>query len=245
MRMPMTRRRLPFSIAAGGLLCALAAASAFSDCGGGGGGGGGAGPAQQWAVVGSSSAAGVGATPGHGWAELLAADEAPRGVQLHNLAHTGLTTYGALPSATAVPPNRPAPDPQANVTAALALRPRLLLVSLPNNDTADGYAPEETVRNLLAIRAEAQAQGVAVLMLSTQPRALPAAQLALLPHIDQQVAAAAGPCFVPLRAGLAGPDGRLAPAYDSGDGVHLNDAGHRWVWQQVREVLHRGDCVAP
>lgn len=227
------------------LLGVLAALGSLPACGGGGDGSSGAEPGQLWAVVGSSSAAGAGASPGQGWADLLAADEAQRGVQLRNLARTGLTTYGALPTGTAVPAGRPAPEPQANVTAALDLHPRLLLVSLPNNDTADGYAADETVGNLLAIRSTALAQGVAVLMLSTQPRALSAAQLALLPQIDQRVAAAAGPCFVPLRAGLAGPNGQLAAAYDAGDGVHLNNAGHRWVWQQVRAVLDRGDCVKP
>ena len=31
------------------------------------------------------------------------------------------------------------------------------------------------------------------------------------------------------------PDGRVNPKYDSGDGIHLNDAGHRLLAQKVAE----------
>ena len=43
---------------------------------------------------------------------------------------------------------------------------------------------------------------------------------------------------------LAGPDGRLAAAYDAGDGVHPNDAGHAIIFQRVDAVLQSGRCVA-
>jgi acyl-CoA thioesterase I len=85
---------------------------------------------------------------------------------------------------------------------------------------------------------------VPVVMLSTQPRSLPLALMAALPSIDERLAAAAGACFVPVRALLAGPDGRLDPRFNAGDGVHLNDAGHRVVWQQVRTVLESHACIA-
>ena len=52
-------------------------------------------------------------------------------------------------------------------------------------------------------------------MLSTQPRNLPAAQLAQLPMIDDRLAAVVGNCFVGVRTPLAGPDGHLDPRYDS------------------------------
>ena len=115
--------------------------------------------------------------------------------------------------------------------------------SYPSNDTALGYAVDETVRNLLAIRAEALARGATVVLLSTQPRALTPAHLAKMPQIDARLQAAAGDCFVELREALAGPDGRLAPAYDSGDGVHPNDAGHALIFQRVKALIDGGRCV--
>lgn len=228
-------------------LCLLTAllATAVSACGGGGTDSDAATSGPAWVVLGSSTAAGVGALPGDGWVAQLGRDEAARGIQVRDLAVAGLTTYGALPAGASVPAGRPRPDAQANIDAALAVQPRLLLVSFPNNDTVDGFSVDETVANLLRIRATAQAHGVPVVMLSTQPRDLPPAQLALLPQVDARVAAAAGACFVPVRQALAGADGRIAPQFDAGDGVHLNDDGHAVVLQHVRAVLNGGACVIP
>jgi lysophospholipase L1-like esterase len=48
---------------------------------------------------------------------------------------------------------------------------------------------------------------------------------------------------VPLQAALADSQGRIAAAYSAGDGIHLNDAGHRQVLQQVQAALDSGRCV--
>jgi lysophospholipase L1-like esterase len=161
-----------------------------------------------------------------------------------NLAVGGHTTYSGLATQSQPVPGRPAPDPAGNVDAAIARDAKLVLVSFPTNDTAAGYGVDETVRNLLAIRDAARAQGVAVMILSTQPRALTASQLAMLPQIDARVSAAVGPCFVAVREVLAGPDAKLDPRYDSGDGVHPNDAGHALIEAQVRAVVDGGHCVS-
>jgi len=196
-----------------------------------------------WAVIGSSSAAGAGASDGHAWVVQLQSTVQGSGVQISNLAHGGTTTYQGLPTSATPVVGRPAPDAAVNVDAALSGTPKLVLVSYPSNDTALGYVVDETLRNLLAIRAEALANGAAVVLLSTQPRALTSAQLAQLPQIDTGLRAAVGDCFVELREALAGPDGRLAPAYDSGDGVHPNDAGHALIFQRVKALIDGGRCV--
>ncbi|MDQ7990021.1 MAG: SGNH/GDSL hydrolase family protein [Candidatus Dactylopiibacterium sp.] len=230
-------------------------------CGGGGGGGGatlpdGAGASSSsssssvasvtpgaWGVIGSSSAAGAGALAGQGWAALLQADYSGSQVTIRNLAVGGTVSYQGLPTGSSSMAGRPAPEPAANVTAALAAKPRLLLVSYPTNDTALGYAVSETVANLHAIRAAALAEGVPVILLSTQPRDLSSGLLARLVQIDEQLAALAGRCFVPVREALAGPDGKLSATYDAGDGVHPNAAGHVLIRDKIKAVIDSGACV--
>lgn len=214
----------------------LALALMLSACGGGG-----AEPATEppqvtpgrWVLLGSSTALGAGATGQQGWAQQLAAELPALGASLSNLAIGGSTTYAARPSGDLPPAGRAAPDPAGNVDAALALAPRLLLLAYPGNDTALGLSADETVANLGRVRAHAQARGVAVLVLGTQPRQLSEAGLARL----------AAECFVELRSGLAGPDGRLAADRDAGDGVHPNDAGHALILARVRARLRSGRCV--
>ena len=90
-------------------------------------------------VLGSSNAEGYG--PAHAdsaWAVRLdraLAAHVP-GSRVVNLAKGGYTTSHLLPTGTAVPEGRPAPDPERNVTAALAARPDAVVISLTSNDSA-------------------------------------------------------------------------------------------------------------
>jgi lysophospholipase L1-like esterase len=195
-----------------------------------------------WTIIGSSTALGVGAQT-LSWAQALQRSYAYRSVSFVNLAVGGMTTYEALPTGSPAVPGRPAPAPTANVNAALATSPKLLLVSYPTNDTANGYSADETVRNLLAIRSAALTRGVPVIILSTQPRDLNDTQLARLAEIDGRVSQSVAPCFVAVREALAGQDGRLAPQYDSGDGIHPNDAGHAVIHDRIARLIDGGRCV--
>jgi len=196
-----------------------------------------------WVVMGSSTAAGAGARSGNGWAALLQRAYESRGVQIANIAKGGSVTYEGRSVNAAQVAQRPAADPNVNVDQALSRRPVLLIVSYPTNDTAKGYGVDEIVNNVLEIRGQALAAGVPVLVTSTQPRNLLEAKLAQLSAIDQRLAAAVGPCFVEVRQALAGPNGQLAPAFDSGDGTHLNDAGHQQIFSKLRESIDSGLCV--
>ena len=200
-------------------------------------------PASKWVIMGSSTAAGTGATtPAKSWAGLLQAGIAGHNLLVVNIAKSGTTTYDGLPTSSPPVVGRPAPDPTANVTAALAQAPKALLISYPTNDTALDYAASGTVANLLAIRAAALAGNVNVIVLSTQPRDLSPTQLARLVEIDTAVSAAVGGCFVAVRALLAGTDSKLNPSYDSSDGIHPNDAGHDVIHQRVRALIDSGSC---
>jgi len=233
----------------------LLASVVLGGCGGGGGGDNGGGSSSNeptaplvapgaWVVLGSSSAAGVGASSGKGWVALLAADMEARGVTIDNLARAGLQSSQALPTGSTVADGQLAPVSGANVDAALAVSPKLVLLSFPTNDAVAGVSASATVANLKAIAAAAKAGGAATLVLSTQPRdQLTAAQLKTLDKTDGLGAAAFGDCWVPLRAALSAEDGGIAAAYSAGDGIHLNDAGHALVESRVAATLAAGRCV--
>ena len=89
----------------------------------------------------------------------------------------------------------------------------------------------------------ALAHGAAVLVQGTQPRNLSDAQRALLAQVDASLASSIGACFVEVRSAVAAADGRIAAAYDAGDGVHLNDAGHALIYARIKAVLDGGNCV--
>ena len=192
--------------------------------------------------MGSSTASGANARR-LSWATALQNSYASSMVSLFNIALGGSTTYAGLPASSLPVPGKPSPDPSSNVDAALQRLPALLLLSYPTNDTANDYSVDETVNNLLAIRAAANSRGTSVIIVSTQPRNMTPLQLARLPQIDARVSAAVLPCFVPVREALAGPDGKLSPLYDSGDGIHPNDAGHAVIHARVINLIDSGTCV--
>lgn len=197
-----------------------------------------------WVVMGSSSAAGVGASAGQSWVARLQASQQARQVTVQNIARGGTLSYQALATGSVPPGGRPQPDPGLNITRALGFSPRLVLLSFPTNDVVAGYSAEETVANLGSLQAAARSAGSATLVLGVQPRdGLNSAQRAVLTNTDTRLAELAGPCFVGLFQALADANGQIAAAYAAGDGIHLNDTGHALVQQRVQAVLENGRCV--
>lgn len=199
--------------------------------------------AGTWVVMGSSTASGTGATPGNRWADLVQNSLTSRGAVFANIAKGGTVTYHGLSASSPAVQNRPAPDPALNIDQALSRNPVVLLVSYPTNDIAHGYSVDEAVKNILTIRNAALEKKVPVLVFSTQPRDLTDAQLAQLQQIDVQLSNAVGACFVNIRGLLAGADGRIAPIYSSGDGIHPNDAGHRVIADTVLKTINSKTCI--
>ena len=222
-------------------LALAAAASLLVACGGGS-----TADAQPsaWAVLGSSTAAGVGATPGKGWVALLSASAASRGAQVRNFSRSGSVTYHALPAAAARPGARPATDPAQDIDGVMLGRPTLVILAFPSNDAVAGYPATETVANLLAIRQRALDGGAAVWVQSSQPRdTATVTQRAAMRDSDAALAQSLGKCFVNVQSLLADSQGDIAAAYAAGDGVHLNDAGHALIFERVTVALAAGLCT--
>jgi acyl-CoA thioesterase-1 len=253
--MPIATYMLPLSRCAVPAIIASLTVCAITACGGGSGSAPVTVPAPvqaipavklnagTWVVIGSSTAEGAGAAPGKGWVALTQASYEDRGARIVNLAKGGTTTYQGRSTTAPTVAGRPAPDPERNIDKALSLKPAFFVVYYPTNDTALGYSIDETVNNLLTIRALALAANVPVIILSSQPRDLPAEKLAQLRVIDERLAAAVGACFVEAYQPLSGADGRLASTYDSSDGVHPNGAGHQLIANRVKTLIDSQKCV--
>lgn len=190
------------------------------------------------AVLGSSTAAGGGA--GHrdsAWVARVRAHYARTDgrVAVVNLAQSGYTTFKVLPTGTPTPPGMPTVDSLHNVTAALRLRPDAILVNLPSNDRAYGIRIGQQIANFRAIVAAAAAEGVPVWLTTAQPRNIADA----VKRRDQRLlgdslrAVFGADRVVEAYAGFDAPGDSLRRDLDSGDGVHLNAAGHRLLAARV------------
>ena len=185
-------------------------------------------------VLGSSTAEGVGASPrDSAWANryraYLAALDPP--AALNNFGKGGYTTYHIRPTGAAVPAGRPAPDTQRNVTWALRFNPDAIIINMPSNDATSGYSVAEQLANYDEILAAAG--DIPVWIATTQPRNLSAAGRANLMAVRDSTFARYGPRALDFWNGLAASDGTILPAYNSGDGIHLNNAGHGLLFRRV------------
>jgi lysophospholipase L1-like esterase len=187
-------------------------------------------------VLGSSTAAGAGAShPDSAWVRRYERNiqSLNPGNQVTNLALGGYTTYHIQPTGSAPPPGRPSPDPARNITQALSLTPDHIIINLPSNDAASGYTVAEQLANYDSVLARASAQGVPVWVATTQPRNLSTAGRANLMEMRDSTFARFGAYAVDFWSTLALPGGTIDPACDSGDGIHLNDDGHRILFERM------------
>ena len=197
-------------------------------------------------ILGSSTAAGTGATsPDSSWVGRLRAFVARTDstVRVINLAIGGFTTYDIMPSGYMPPAGRPAPKPAGNITRGLSFRPWCIIINLPSNDAAQGYGVSESLANYDSILT-AVPSGLGVWVTTTQPRNLDTAGRAALLALRDSMRARTGIHVLDFWTTLANPDGTLNAEFDAGDGIHLNDAGHRILAERVI-ASDLGLCLRP
>jgi lysophospholipase L1-like esterase len=192
-------------------------------------------PGVHIVVLGSSTAAGHGLRdPETSWPRRYAAYLRTRGSTVTNLAVSGYSTFQILPTGTANPQGRPEVDPAHNITAALALHPDAIIVNLPSNDAAMGVPVDDSLANIRVVATQARDAHVQFWVTTSQPRALPPAQVQLIvdyrDRIKQEYGAHALDFFTPLAA----PDATPRPELNQGDGIHPNAEGHRLLFEQVK-----------
>ncbi len=201
---------------------------------------------QRWVVMGSSSAFGAGASSyANSWAGKLTEYANAQGIEVFNIARGGYTTYHALNSDCEVNAARFQPDANHNINKALAFAPDLVVLSFPSNDAAMGYSAQETAYNLLMMREQLAQEKVATVLIGAQPRNMPAAKQRLLTQLDTLLQERMPACLVQVYEPLVDSGGNLAIAFNAGDGVHVNDAGHAIIYQRLLTALQEPDkgCV--
>lgn len=190
------------------------------------------------AVIGSSTAAGQGAEPTEkSWVNLYRTYL--KGLHpendVINLGLGGLQTFQLLPTGFSVPPKRPVPDPERNITKALLFQPDAVIVNAPSNDAAAFYGPEEQLQNFDAIVHAAQMAGVPVWIGTTQPREFSAVQIDIQIRLKDAILGRYAPRALNFWDCLATPKNLPDPRFALGDGAHLNNAGHARVFEQVKK----------
>lgn len=190
-------------------------------------------------VLGSSTAQGVGASvPDSSWVrrlnyhykyELAVLDT------VHNRAKSGKDPYFSMPSSYVPPINRPFPNPDSNITRVLQFNPDVVIVSFVSNNF-DIYTFEEIRNTLTTIRDSANEAGKICFITTPQPRtSFGTTARVKLRDLKDSVIKWFGPYSINFFDPLVDPtDLSIRAEYRySRDQVHINDAGHRVLYEQV------------
>ena len=190
-------------------------------------------------VLGSSTAAGTGAsTPANSWVGRLDSwlGTVSSDYEVINLALSGATTRTFRPDGSG-PPD---PDTSRNVSRALEFEPDMIIINLPSNNVSQNIPVSTTMAHYAEIRAPIDAAGVPLFVTTTQPRNFNSlARRQLLQDEAVAVRNAFGANVIDIYDELtdfANNQG-LKVIYDSGDGTHLNDAGHEYIFTTTRDLI--------
>lgn len=187
-------------------------------------------------IIGSSTAAGIGATPSDSaWVNRLrlATLDNKKSLYYINLAVSGYTTYEGMPSGYAVNGRR-AVDTAKNITKALSYHPSLVMITYPTNDVAEGYTDEEVMRNYAEMVRLLDSAKINYLMFGTQPRNFEDAALRTrLKSLNDKIKTTYSAHYNNVYDSLATSDFYIRPEFSYTDGIHLNNKGHYFILTSV------------
>lgn len=189
-------------------------------------------------VLGSSTAAGAGASvPDSAWVNLYKASVTSENTRYEviNLAKGGYTTFHILPDGSTMPPGVTVTvDTARNITKALTYGPVALIVNMPSNDAANNFTAQMQVDNYRIISGIAAAAGISVWICTPQPRNFSnPLQVKIQTDVRDSVLTLYQDHAIDFWTGMATVSGHIKPEFDSGDGVHLNNQGHRALCERV------------
>lgn len=200
---------------------------------------------KKISILGSSTAAGGGASVfDSSWAGRLQAGfrkNKSDGIDtiVDDRAVAGYVTYQGLPTTYLVPDSRPSPDPYHNVTFVLndVPRPDIVIINYPTNDIVNGYDPKEMMDNLRLMYQQLTSRGITCFVATSQPRngSMNDSTRTILRHLVDSVNNNFGYYAINFWEDLVAGDGTNRLRADlTPDGVHPNDAGHRFLFERVQ-----------
>jgi lysophospholipase L1-like esterase len=186
-------------------------------------------------ILGSSTAFGTGPShPDSAWVNRFRTylQSIWKNSEVINLAKGGYVTYHILPDNFVPPTERPFPDPKRNITKALSYNPTAIIINLPSNDASLDYSIKEQLQNYDMVLFLTKPKNIPVWVATTQPRNLSlSGRLNLMEMRDSTFTRFENP--IDFWTGLAEKSGNIKAEYNSGDGVHLNDAAHKILFERV------------
>lgn len=189
-------------------------------------------------ILGSSTAAGTGASvPANSWVNKVTQYYTNASVlsQTYNLALAGYDPYYAMPTGYVPPAGRPSPDTERNITKVLTYSPDVVIISFVSNNY-NVYSFEEIKSTLNTIYTEAINAGKRAFVTTTQPRtSFSQVNREKLRDIKDSIIKWYGIYSINFFDPIVDPvDLSIKAEYRfSGDQIHINDAGHEVLYQQV------------
>lgn len=187
-------------------------------------------------VLGSSTAAGVGpSVSDSSWVNRYRSSlqALNSNNEVINLAVGGFTTYRIMPHEfVSAIPGRPSVDSNRNITEALSRNPDVIIVNLPSNDR--GWPMSEQLNNFDSLWNMSWRAGIPMYIATTQPLGV-SSGATYQASVADSILSRYGNYAIEFFQPLADSNNILQTAYNSGDNVHLNDAGHRILWSQVMD----------
>jgi lysophospholipase L1-like esterase len=184
---------------------------------------------RLYVVLGSSTAEGTGTSKydsswvGRCITYLRATKKGAKADSVINLARGGYTSFNIIPSG----------DPERNITKALSLKPYAIIINMPSNDIASGGSVENQMNNFVTIADLAKKQNVILWFTTSQPRNLSEDGRLKLMELKDRINSVYASKSIDFWTSIANSNGTINSAYDAGDGIHLNNAGHRILFSRV------------
>jgi lysophospholipase L1-like esterase len=187
-------------------------------------------------ILGSSTALGYGATPKKSWARLF--EDSLKNINpnyiVDNLAVAGTTTYAAQPDDYVPPAGRPLPSKGHNITKAIKLGADAVIVNYPSNDAVLNYTPDEQKDNYRRISDEAAKHNILVWVATPQPRnTLTRRQVNYQQKMFDWINKYYGGKAINFHDGIASEKDSILFKYNAGDGIHVNNKGHKILYERV------------
>ncbi len=191
-------------------------------------------------ILGSSTAFGYGtSSPDSSWVsrfkkyvQLIDSNN-----EVINLAKGGFTTYNIMPSDYIPQKGKRYPDVNCNITMALKYNPQAIIINLPTNDTECGYTIMEQINNYKVIVEAANKVNVHVWITTPQPRTnFDYTHRQKLVEMKDSLCRVFKNRVIDFWTELELEDGEINPIYSFKDGIHLNDLGHKILYEKVVET---------